>query len=105
MNLTTLQNEVAEWAARNFKGKQPHQPLLGVAEEVGELCHAHLKNEQGIRGTPVEHYDAKVDAVGDICIYLADYCIQNAINLDEAVTKAWEEVKRRDWIKNHKDGK
>jgi NTP pyrophosphatase (non-canonical NTP hydrolase) len=105
MNLATLQLEVNEWAARNFKGKQPHQPLLGVAEEVGELCHAHLKNEQGIRGTKEEHYAAKCDAVGDIVVYLADYCTQNMISLDSAVADAWFEVKQRDWEKNHKAGK
>jgi len=38
---------------------------MGLVEEVGELAHAHLKNEQGIRGTPEEHVQAKVDAIGE----------------------------------------
>ena len=105
MNLTKLQIEVAEWSAKNFPNKQKHQPLLGVSEEVGELCHAHLKAEQGIRGQAIEHHTSKIDAIGDIVIYLADYCEQNDIDLGMAVSETWEEVKKRDWTKNKKDGK
>lgn len=105
MELNILQQEVAVWAAKNFKGKLPHQPLLGVSEEVGELCHAHLKLEQGIRGNREELHAKKVDAVGDILIYLADYCTQNHIDLDLAVTTAWNEVVKRDWEKNKGNGK
>lgn len=104
MNLTILQAEVAEWSARNFPGKLPHQPLLGVQEETGELAHAHLKGEQGIRHTPEEIRAMKMDAVADIVIYLADYCEQNQISFGVAVTHTWEAVKRRDWQKNRKDG-
>lgn len=104
MNLLRLQEEVTEWASRNFPNKQPHQPLLGIQEEVGELSHAHLKLEQGIRGTKEEHIAAKKDAVGDIVIYLADYCTQNNICFDSAVAEAWSQVKERDWIKNKQNG-
>jgi len=104
MNLQTLQREVSEWSRRNFPGNLPHHPLLGVAEEVGELSHAHLKLEQGIRGDPAEHLSAKVDAVGDIVIYLADYCERNGFDLDTAVTIAWAEVSKRDWRKDPKGG-
>ena len=105
MNLSQLQIEVAEWSAKNFKNKQKHQPLLGVAEEVGELCHAHIKHEQGVRGERTEHELSKIDAIGDIVIYLADYCEHNDIDLSMAVSNTWEEVKKRDWTKNKKDGK
>lgn len=96
-----LQEEVSEWARRNFG--PPHgsgyRPLLGVQEEVGELAHAHLKAEQGIRGNE-DHESAKKDAVGDIVIYLADYCSSNGIDMQQAVEGTWNEVKRRDWKKN-----
>jgi len=102
--IRTLQMEVEEWQKRNFFNKKPHQPLLGIVEEVGELSHAHLKLEQGIRGTPQEHKLAKVDAVGDIVIYLCDYCTQNNIDLQAAVMSTWDAVKRRDWVKNKENG-
>ncbi len=104
MNLSTFQQEVAEWGARNFPNALPHQPLLGVAEETGELSHAHLKAEQGIRGTAHEHHLAKCDAVGDIMVFLAHYCHLNGIDLQGEVVKTWTQVKQRDWQKNKLTG-
>ena len=104
MNFVQLQTDVAQWSARNFPDKKPHQPLLGLAEEVGELSHAHLKAEQGIRGTPAEHQTAKEDAVGDIAIYLADYCTHNGIDLQHTVEAVWGKVKQRDWRANKQNG-
>ena len=97
MDLETLQQEQNEWQNRNFPNTTKHQCLLGVTEEVGELSHAHLKCEQGIRGTSDEHIAEAIDAIGDIVIFLAGYCNSNGYDLSECVTKAWEEVKNRDW--------
>ncbi len=99
MTFNQFQREQKEWAARNFKGHVAWHALLGLVEEVGELSHAHLKTVQGIRDTPHVHYNAKIDAVGDILIYLADYCTMSGINLDQAVTSTWAKVKKRDWAK------
>jgi NTP pyrophosphatase (non-canonical NTP hydrolase) len=104
MNLRKLQNEVKEWTAKNFPEARTYQPLLGIVEEVGELSHAHLKQEQGIRGTWKAHQDAKTDAVGDIIIYLAHYCELNQINLEDAVNITWANVSQRDWITNALEG-
>jgi len=73
-------------------------------EELGELSHAHLKMEQGIRGEFATHQLGKQDAVGDIIIYLADYCDQNGLDLQKCVEYAWGQVKNRDWVKNSLDG-
>ena len=95
-DLQTLQAEASVWAAENFPNSKPYQPLLGVLEELGELAHAHLKSEQGIR-TSEDHFAGKVDAVGDIIIYLAHYCVLNGIDLHGAVYRTWQEVKKRNW--------
>lgn len=100
MTLEQLQHEVGEWSRRNFPSNKPHHPLLGVSEETGELSHAHLKGEQGIRHTPEEILAMKCDAIGDIVIYLADYCERNGLSLDAAVSVTWHGVKKRDWQKN-----
>jgi len=105
VNLRDLQKEVGEWSRQNFPNNKSYHPLLGVVEEVGELSHAHLKSEQGIRGTKVEHITAKIDAIGDIIIYLCDYCERNGLVLDACIGATWEEVKKRNWKKNNKDGK
>ena len=101
-----LQRNVWIWANENFKDRKPHQPALGVVEEIGELfvassrlCHGHLKGEQNIRHTQAEIKAQKEDAVGDIIIYLADYCNLNGIDMQVAITKTWDKVKKRNWNK------
>lgn len=105
ITLRKLQSVTGRWAKHNFGDKRaPHQPLLGISEEVGELCHAHLKKEQGIRGTP-EELDAQArDAVGDIVIFLADYCNLNGFDFQDAVDSAWNEVSKRDWTTDKTTG-
>jgi len=103
MDLYQLQTEVSEWAARNFPSAMPHQPLLGAAEEIGELSHAHLKMEQGIR-TNEDHMLGKVDAIGDVVIFLAHYCHLNGLNLGSCIYNTWEKVKQRDWTTKKSDG-
>lgn len=104
MDLHKLQREVASWNQYNFPSAKPHHPLLGIAEEIGELSHAHLKLEQGIRESESVLRAAKIDAVGDIVIFLASYCYLNGIDLGNAVRNTWNEVKKRDWIKYPRNG-
>jgi NTP pyrophosphatase (non-canonical NTP hydrolase) len=116
MDLRELQSKVSRWSQYNFPNNKPHMPLLGVGEEIGELveadmalkglsaaygrlAHAHLKLEQGIRGTPELLRDKAADAVGDILIYLADYCSRNSIDMAGALELALHEVLSRDWVK------
>jgi len=96
--LKRLQHDVAEWSLKNFGDQPSHRPLLGVCEEVGELCHAHLKGEQGIRHSAEEIRAKKIDAAADIVIYLLDYCARESIDLEQAVQSTWDDqVSRRDW--------
>ena len=85
LELTRLQAEHKEWQERNFPDQKDHQPLLGILEELGEICHAHLKAEQGIRGSESLHFEEKKDAIGDVMIYLANYCNRFGINLQTTV--------------------
>ena len=102
--LADLQEAHRKWLAHNFPNQTPHQALLGVGEEVGELMHAHLKMEQGIRGSLHEQTEAAQDAIGDIVIYLASYCNTNGFALEACVNAAWREVSARDWQANPTDG-
>jgi NTP pyrophosphatase (non-canonical NTP hydrolase) len=104
MTFIQLQTEVAEWANRNFEANKSWHPLLGMMEELGELSHAYLKAEQGIRGTAAEHSAAKRDALGDIVIYMADYCSREGFSLQQIVEETWEIVRQRDWKKNPQKG-
>lgn len=105
MNLYDLQEEVSEWGQHNFPNTNAEQQLLGVVEELGELCHARLKAMQGIRGTVAEHEEAEMDAIGDMIIFLTRYCDFKGFNLHYIIEKTWNEVRARDWIKFPKNGK
>ena len=99
LSLQATQAEHRTWLHHNFPMQVPHQALLGLQEELGELAHAHLKYEQGIRGLTREEYEEQAsDAIGDIMIYLMSYCSTNGFELAVCLNTAWEEVRARDWI-------
>ena len=81
--------------------------MHGATEELGELSHAFLKHKQKIRGyTNEAAYQAEAeDAVGDLIIYLADFCARNGLDLGRAVSETWAKVKQRNWQANPTTGK
>lgn len=103
-DISSLQVEIGQWALTNFPKAGAYQPLLGIAEEVGELCHAHLKMEQGIRGTYEKHKADKEDAVGDIFVFLMHYCLLNSIDAAQVIQSTWNRVRLRDWQANKENG-
>lgn len=107
LDLTKLQQDLDLWLNHNFPNTTSDKQLIGVMEELGELCHADLKQDQGIRG----YNDPKIteveikDAVGDIVIYLVNYCNKKGISFEECVSLAATTVIKRDWIQNPLTGK
>jgi len=97
--LKKLQEEQKSWVNHNFGERPSWHPLLGVVEEVGELAHAYLKREQGIR-VEEDHTENAKDAVADIVIYLADFCSAEGFDLQQIVQDTWDLVKQRDWKKD-----
>ena len=71
--LQDLQESLYDWQTYNFGEQATEITLLGICEEAGELCHAQLKLEQGIRGSTEEHEAEIIDAIGDIMIYVLNY--------------------------------
>lgn len=59
-----LQREVGKWSRDNFGDQDMVRPLLGVIEELGELDAACEAEDEG----------ELLDAAGDVCIYMADFC-------------------------------
>jgi len=102
--LKQIQLEQHEWQQRNFPNNTDTEPLLGVVEEIGELCHAVLKQRQGIR-IDEDHLAALRDAVGDIMIYLIGFCNIKGYDLEEILQETWDQVKKRDWQKNKENGR
>ena len=97
MDLEHLEAEHRVWHSENFGLHQPAWPsLLGVSEEVGELCHAFLKRHEGLRSE--EDHDAAIrDAIGDIVIYLLGFCKREEISFSECLEETWERVKQRNY--------
>lgn len=106
MKIILYQQILNKWLQHNFPEADARDQFIGIVEEVGELARAELKSKQKIRGYNANKASEKIkDAVGDIFIYLANYCNVKGISLQECIDIAWEEVSKRDWIKNPKTGK
>lgn len=96
--LRALQKDVGKWSAEQFGEEDPAiLKLLGAVEEIGELCHAELKGIQNIRHSPDEILALKKDAIGDVVVYLCDYCERSGIDFGNAVIDTWHKVKDRKW--------
>ena len=93
-----IQEKQKAWQEKNFGESPSYHSLLGISEEVGELCHAHLKEEQGIR-TDQDHLNEIKDALGDIFIFCCSYANARGIDLETVVEYTWEKVEKRDWKK------
>jgi NTP pyrophosphatase (non-canonical NTP hydrolase) len=104
IQLDQFQSEVEEWAKLNFGPLNWRNALMGIAEENGELNHALLKREQGIRGGYDEHTAKAKDAVGDLVVFIANFCGGMGWSLDEIVGEVWAQVKQRDWKQNPHNG-
>lgn len=106
MDLKVLQREAGKWREANFapEKRDAVRETLGVCEEAGELAHAVLKMDQGIRGDTEKHMLDAEDAIGDIVIYLTGVCDELQLHLHACVAEAWDRVQQRDWIKNPETG-
>lgn len=104
--LSDLQAEQKAWSEYNFPNSKTYQhPYMGVVEEMGELSHSFLKQEQKIRGTWQEHEVNAMDAVGDMMVYLMDLCTKRGWDLGAITQETWDAVKQRDWQKFPGNGK
>lgn len=103
-SLREFQREVAEWSTKNFGDGPYWHKMLGVVEEVGELAHAFLKLEQGIRGSEGKHIEDAQDAIGDIFVYMADLCSRRGWDMTDLVQTTWLRVSKRDWKKHPTSG-
>lgn len=83
-NFFTLMEEYTIWSNKNFGPlqvlengyKYAHQPLLGIFEEIGELDNV-IKNGSTDQSSDI------CDAVGDIMIFMLDYCRCMYIPIEE----------------------
>ncbi len=79
MNFEQIQEELIIWQQHNFPGRDTWMPLMGLGEELGELADAINEEEAE-------------DAIGDCCIYLADFCNGMGLSLTHILTLDTEKV-------------
>ena len=94
--IRALQTEVNEWVTRNFDNSEL-TAVVGMVEEVGELCRAVVKMEQGIRGTRAEWFAEIRKEAGDVFIKLCDVARFYGFDLSDAIHERWAKVGARDW--------
>jgi NTP pyrophosphatase (non-canonical NTP hydrolase) len=99
--ITSMQDEVDAWRQKQpWADESPAQSTLGLAEEVGEVCRAVLKNEQRIRGTHDEWMIELAKELGDVFIKLCDVANVYGLDLQKCITARWDEVSKRNFTKD-----
>jgi NTP pyrophosphatase (non-canonical NTP hydrolase) len=106
-SLNTLQVKMQKWRRAAYPDTATVElQALGVAEEVGELCHAVLKFKQGIRGYDYNKTREEVeDAIGDIIIYAMGVADRFDINMEDALVKTVDHVISRNITQGSDMGK
>lgn len=86
MMLNDILVEIDKWAIdRDLQKANSDKQLNKLVEEVGELCQGHNKKQ-----------DEKVaDAIGDIFVVMAIYCLQNDISFCQCIELAYNTIKDR----------
>lgn len=97
------QKDLANWQERNF-GSHSDDALkcaLGMAEEVGEVCHHVVKGAQKIRGgVNGIDCDAVADGVADVLIYGIQLLSAIGVDAESEIQGVIDKVLKRDWKKN-----
>lgn len=97
VNLDAVQADQIEWSTRNFGQQPPHRPMLGIIEEMCELEEAQmLAGDIGKEAADsvTLSSDAELDAIGDIAIYMLDYCGKRGWRMQEL----WDARAYPEWL-------
>ena len=86
MKYEKLIEEIQRWAKdRGLDKSDSHAQGLKIAEELGELFQAYLK----------EHKTDELDAIGDIQVTLIIYCLQRGIDYKKCLADAYSVIENR----------
>jgi hypothetical protein len=83
MYLCVLQEESNQWAAKNFPNAQAFEPLLGIAEEYGELLESLAAGRATLElAAPADAARAEtLDAISDMIIFVCDFCNKSGYSM------------------------
>jgi NTP pyrophosphatase (non-canonical NTP hydrolase) len=104
MDLSVLQKEIRTWHARNYPKQSVMGNVLAVAEEVGEVARAYVKQESEVRGT-WDHWQAeKAKELGDVLIGVLIVIEREGFDVESVLLQRWETIKNRDYLENPDTG-
>lgn len=85
--MNELREKVLQWASDRMLLSADNAPkqTLKLAEEVGELCSAILKDDR----------EAKIDAIGDILVVVFILADQLGLDPEACLQSAYNEIKDR----------
>jgi len=88
-----------KWQVDNFGPANSKDMALGMAEEVGELCHYILKRDQRIReGSNGEDCKAQIgDAFADAVIFGIQLMTCEGIDAEKVLLQTIDKVLKRNW--------
>lgn len=72
-----------------------------ILEAGSSLCHAYLKNVQGIRCQDQEKVERAIQL---LILETQRFCAAHSFDFDRCVLGAWGIVSKRNWKKNQEDG-
>lgn len=116
-SLREVQQEVGKWSVEQFGdnanniSKHDSLPmgskaaLWGIVEEIGELNHVTICRHQGRRGydNGVKYREDRNDAVGDLMIFLCDYCCREGIDLMDILLHTWNNIVKHRKVTDNRD--
>lgn len=89
-----FQQEVRAWSEKNFPENTDVHPFHGIVEEVGELGAALIAKRAAVEDfmDPAPALADFKDAIGDIVVYMADYCNRRRFRIEGILDQAGFEV-------------
>lgn len=87
---------IEKWQNHNF-GNTTGAAMINL----GRLCHADLKHQQGIRGYDEEKTRQELHKyIAGVYCSLSNYCRTINLHIESCIDVALEAIKKRDWVVN-----
>ncbi len=113
IDMSEFNSDISENMKNGFGIGSILKVILHLQSAIGQVAHAHLKKEQGIRIG--EDHNGKIRQGLENIVALLKYLIEdffevyiegirNGVILADVVWDTWQEVKKRDWIAYPKNG-
>lgn len=89
------------WCMRYVNPRRYEGPNMGkTLALIRDICHSHLKGDQGIRGGAGKHDIVLRQACAAALVFIQDTAGLLDRDICEVITNVWDVVSKRDWTKN-----